>query len=190
VYEGVSKRFRTKSVTQCTFTFGITRWKATQRFMAAKLIRLTHRIAIQLYLVAESCTNCSSRSKATSPDTFGYTLVFCANFANLCLRNHSHPVASKSTPACLTFQDNVHVGSADCVSISYYSFFWSVKRTLHRYEDPLLNLAEFRKKIGTCELTTRIYDHICITFRTMVKLLRVINQTFIKSLDLSYTNVI
>jgi hypothetical protein len=30
--------------------------------MAAKLIRLTHTIAIQLHLVAESCTICSSRS--------------------------------------------------------------------------------------------------------------------------------
>jgi len=31
--------------------------------MAAKLTRLTHRIAIQLHIVAESCMNCSSRSR-------------------------------------------------------------------------------------------------------------------------------
>jgi hypothetical protein len=31
--------------------------------MAAKLTRLTYKIAIQLYLVAESCTICSSRSR-------------------------------------------------------------------------------------------------------------------------------
>jgi hypothetical protein len=31
--------------------------------MAAKLTRLTHNIAIQLHLVAESCTICSSRSR-------------------------------------------------------------------------------------------------------------------------------
>jgi hypothetical protein len=31
--------------------------------MAAKLIRLTHKIAIQLHLLAESCTICSSRSR-------------------------------------------------------------------------------------------------------------------------------
>jgi hypothetical protein len=30
--------------------------------MAAELTRLTHKIAIQLYLVAESCTICSYRS--------------------------------------------------------------------------------------------------------------------------------
>jgi hypothetical protein len=35
----------------------------TQRFMAAKLTRLTHKIAIQLHLVAESCTICSSCSR-------------------------------------------------------------------------------------------------------------------------------
>jgi hypothetical protein len=42
--------------------------------MAAKLTRLTHQIAIQLHLVAESCTICSSL-QAASPETFGYTLV-------------------------------------------------------------------------------------------------------------------
>jgi hypothetical protein len=40
-----------------------TRWDATQRIMEAKLTRLTHKIAIQLHLVAESCTICSSRSR-------------------------------------------------------------------------------------------------------------------------------
>jgi hypothetical protein len=44
-------------------TFGITRWEATQSVMAAKLTRLTHKIAIQPHLVAESCTICSSRSR-------------------------------------------------------------------------------------------------------------------------------
>jgi hypothetical protein len=38
--------------------------------MGAKLTRLTHKIAIQLHLVAESCTIYSSRSK-----TFRYILV-------------------------------------------------------------------------------------------------------------------
>jgi len=40
-----------------------TRSEATQKIMAAKLTRLTHRVAIQLHLVAESCTICSSRSR-------------------------------------------------------------------------------------------------------------------------------
>jgi hypothetical protein len=40
-----------------------TRWEATQRVMAAKLNTLTHKIAIQLHPVAESCTIWSSRSR-------------------------------------------------------------------------------------------------------------------------------
>jgi len=31
--------------------------------MAAKLTRLTHKIAVQLHQVADSCTICSSRSR-------------------------------------------------------------------------------------------------------------------------------
>jgi hypothetical protein len=37
-----------------------TSWEATQRIMAGKLTRLAHKIAIQLHLVAESCTICGS----------------------------------------------------------------------------------------------------------------------------------
>jgi hypothetical protein len=63
IYACVSKSFRTESITKYTLTFGITRWEAIQRVMAAKLTKLTHKIAIQLHLVAESCTICSSRSR-------------------------------------------------------------------------------------------------------------------------------
>jgi hypothetical protein len=63
VYKGVSKRFRTESITKYTLTKINTHWEATQSVMAAKLTRLTHEIAIQLHLIAESCTICSSRSR-------------------------------------------------------------------------------------------------------------------------------
>jgi len=43
--------------------------------MAAKLTRLTQKIAIQLLLVAEGCISCSSRSRGASLETFGYSLV-------------------------------------------------------------------------------------------------------------------
>jgi len=43
-------------------TFGIIRREATQRVVVAKLTRLSHKIVIQLPLVAEGCTICSSRS--------------------------------------------------------------------------------------------------------------------------------
>jgi hypothetical protein len=52
-YEGASKSFRTESITKYKLTFGIARSEATQRVMAAKLTRLTHKIAIKLHLVAE-----------------------------------------------------------------------------------------------------------------------------------------
>jgi hypothetical protein len=63
VYEGVSKSYRIKLITKYTHTTINTGWEATQRVIAAKLTILTHRIAIQLHLVAESCTICSSRSR-------------------------------------------------------------------------------------------------------------------------------
>jgi len=43
--------------------------------MAAELTRLTHEIATQLHLVAESCTICSSCSRRPVRKPFGYTLV-------------------------------------------------------------------------------------------------------------------
>jgi hypothetical protein len=63
IHEVVSKTFRTESITKYTLTTINTRWEATQRVMAANLTRLTHRIVIQLYLLAESYTICTSRSR-------------------------------------------------------------------------------------------------------------------------------
>jgi hypothetical protein len=62
-YESVFKSFRTESIKKYTLTTINTRWEATQRVMVAKLTRLTHKIAIQLHLVVESCTIRNSRSR-------------------------------------------------------------------------------------------------------------------------------
>jgi len=40
-----------------------TRWEATQSVTAGRLTRLTHKIAIQLHLLAENCIIFSSRSR-------------------------------------------------------------------------------------------------------------------------------
>jgi hypothetical protein len=40
-----------------------TRWEATQVVVAAKVTGMTHKIAIQLHFVVESCTICSSGSR-------------------------------------------------------------------------------------------------------------------------------
>jgi hypothetical protein len=85
-YEGVSKSFRPESITKHTLTTIYTRWKARQMVTAAKLTRLTHKIAIQLHLVAESCTICSSRSRRPVRkllDTPSYMIIrffFCRNY--------------------------------------------------------------------------------------------------------------
>jgi hypothetical protein len=74
--ESVSKIFRTESITKYN------RSEATKRVMAAKLTRLTHKIAIQLHLVAERCTICSSRSRRPVRkllDTPSYTTHWCSD---------------------------------------------------------------------------------------------------------------
>jgi hypothetical protein len=80
-YEGVSKSFRTESITKWTTTIN-TRWEATQRVMTAKLTRLIHKIAIQLHLVTETSTICSFRPRRsvrklldTSSYNSGFTLT-------------------------------------------------------------------------------------------------------------------
>jgi hypothetical protein len=55
--------FRTESITKYTLTTINFRWEETKRVMAVKLTRLTHKIAIQLHLVAKSCTICISSSR-------------------------------------------------------------------------------------------------------------------------------
>jgi len=75
-YEGVSKSFRTESITEYTLTTTNTRWKAIQSVMAAKLTRLAHTIAIQLHLVAENYTICRSRSRRPVPKLFIYPRMF------------------------------------------------------------------------------------------------------------------
>jgi hypothetical protein len=47
-----------------------TRLETTQKVMAAKPTRLTHKIAIELNLFAEGCTICSSRSKVSQSGNF------------------------------------------------------------------------------------------------------------------------
>jgi hypothetical protein len=66
ICDGVSKSFRTESITKYTLTTINTRWEATQRVMVAKLTRLTHKMAIYLHLVTESCIIYSSRLRRPS----------------------------------------------------------------------------------------------------------------------------
>jgi len=60
---GCIKKFPDWVKTKYIFTTRNTCSEATQRVMAAKLTTLTHKIAIQLHLVAESHNICSSCSR-------------------------------------------------------------------------------------------------------------------------------
>jgi hypothetical protein len=83
MYEGVSKSFRTESITKYRFTTINTRWEATQSVMAAKLTRLTHKMAIQLHLVAESYTICSSRSRRPVRNVWIHPRTFSRTWTRL-----------------------------------------------------------------------------------------------------------
>jgi hypothetical protein len=60
---GYNQIFRTESITTSTTIIINNRWEAIQRVMAAKLTRLTQKIAIQLHIVARNCSICSSRCR-------------------------------------------------------------------------------------------------------------------------------
>jgi len=79
MYEGLSKSFRTESITKYTLTFGITRWKATKSVTPAKFTRLTHKTAIKLHLVAESCTIFSSRPRRPVRKFWIRPRIFCSD---------------------------------------------------------------------------------------------------------------
>jgi hypothetical protein len=60
--------------------------------MAEKLTRMTHKIAIQLHLVAESCTICSSRSRRPVRNFWVHTHTFHENV----IRHHNRLVVSNA----------------------------------------------------------------------------------------------
>jgi len=72
MYQDVSKSFRTESITKQKQTH-------VEKQHKTKLTRLSHKIAIQKQLVAETCTICSSRSRRPVRKLLGrpsYDLTF------------------------------------------------------------------------------------------------------------------
>jgi hypothetical protein len=91
-YKGVSKSFRTESITKYMLTTINTRSEATQRIMVAKLTRVTHKMAIQLHLMAQSCTICSARTRRPVRK-----LLVTLNFVSILQRvDHSRPVPAQN----------------------------------------------------------------------------------------------
>jgi hypothetical protein len=121
-------RVGTESITKYTLTFGITRCCPLQRVMAAKLTRLTHKIAIQLHLVAESCTICSSRS--TRPvrkllDTPSYIQRKREREGDTHTHTHTHTIRSSAPRLPAAFSISVTARSSSeadiCVCVTCLS---------------------------------------------------------------------
>jgi hypothetical protein len=90
-----AKRYRTESITKQT-TIINNRWEAIQMVMAAKLklTRLSHKIAIQVHIVAESCTICRSRSRRSCGNFWIHprTLKYSQTPPSPPILNHFNPV--------------------------------------------------------------------------------------------------
>jgi hypothetical protein len=85
-------------------------WETTQRVKTAKLTRLTHKIAVQLHLVAESCTICSSHSRWLVWKLFLWTLrsinsmtSLSKTFATSFPRSRNHTGFYMAVAPCILF---------------------------------------------------------------------------------------
>jgi hypothetical protein len=111
--------------------------------MAAKLTRLTHEIAMQLHLVAESCTICSTRSRRPIRKLLDTPSIPSISFRHtvnsidlgggchsiirfLCLHNTTHKKASDgqcNSPALFTTAESLDEGiSSGLKIISQYKY--------------------------------------------------------------------
>jgi len=90
-YDCVCRGFRTESIRKCTFTKIKSRREATQRIVTGKLTRLAHKIVLQLSLLVESCTICSSSSRRSVRellDTHSY-MIKCTGFGIKIYQTHN-----------------------------------------------------------------------------------------------------
>jgi len=85
--------------------------------MAAKLTRLTHKITIQLHLVAESCTICSSPTRRLVRkllDTLVYYPVYYAAHFECDYKKQPSPVSERSKSRTVVQISNTSRGMAVC----------------------------------------------------------------------------
>jgi hypothetical protein len=80
-------------------TINNTRLETTQKVMAAKLTRQTHKLAMQLHLVAE-IYHFQFSLQAASPDAFGYIFIHSSMLMELCLENVLHKNLKLKTSFC------------------------------------------------------------------------------------------
>jgi hypothetical protein len=122
-YEGVSKSFRTESITKYTLTFGITRCCHLETVMVAKLTRLTNKIAIQLYLVAQSSTICGSRSRRPVRKRLDTPSYFLYEIFNVCV------CACWKVPKQQSFQISVNINGKYPSPDRFQLIFWPTRHS-------------------------------------------------------------
>jgi hypothetical protein len=71
--------------------------RSKQRVMAAKLTTLTQKIAIQIHLVEESCTICSSRSRRPVLKLLNTPSYICTSFFSF--KIYTHQACQSGLPA-------------------------------------------------------------------------------------------
>jgi hypothetical protein len=81
---GCIQKFPDWVVTKYTLRTINTHWEVTQRVMTTKLTRLTHKIAIQLHLVAKSCIIHSSRSRRSVRNLLDTPSYNISTYLSLC----------------------------------------------------------------------------------------------------------
>jgi hypothetical protein len=137
--------------------------------MAAKLTRLTHRIAIQLDLVAESCTICSSRARRPVRKLLDTTWYMTA-----VVRIPPEPWAPLSHITCGLALGTLHQVSNTISPSSVDEDYdaWSLTSTPSTYVQcvvfhdlPLRHWAVYIHLRSLREVNTRWGCHVCVSVR-------------------------
>jgi hypothetical protein len=88
-----------------------THWETTQWVMTAKLCRLAHKVAVQLHLMAESCTICSSCSRQPFRNFWIHLhiyIVYCVFTINYDSVNYTFSLPEMSCSSCICHWVSCH----------------------------------------------------------------------------------
>jgi hypothetical protein len=133
--------------------------------MAANLTRLTHKIAIQLHLVAESCTICSSRSRrpvrklldtlSTHTHTHTHTQLSRSSFKSISSTNSNNCLQGSFINWYLTKE-----GTSTKTHFSVHSFHYFCKHNLIAYCCDFWVISTFCSIVLSSPVTILFVRHI------------------------------